>query len=319
MASSLSRRFTAKLLRSSLSPSSLFSSRLISQNPSHDSLSSYTQSRLSTFSEQRPTNPISNLSEERPIYPSSLNSIFMKSYSSTTQAPCIDKPINPNLSFIRSYSSSAMNLKFQTLPQGKSTNHCSSFFKLYSNSTQTPPEEKQKNPDPNPISSSSPSSDDSDSEKPENHSQNFEFQHQEIVGPTVERDVSALAEETRQVLQNLKKTIYELSKVVALLGLVQLSCGAWISYSTGAPPLSEVSIQSFVAFAFPFSLAFLLRQALKPMIFFRKMEEQGRLQILTLALQVSKCLNLFFLRARVVSFSCIVSMLIGLMFATWLK
>lgn len=206
-----------------------------------------------------------------------------------------------------------MNFKFQ----GKPTNDCPSFFKQYSNSTQTPPEEKQKNPDPNSISSSSTSSVDSESEKPKNPGPNFEFQHQEIVGPTVERDGSALAEETRQVLQNLKKTVYELSKVVALLGLVQLSCGAWISYSTGTPPLSAVSIQSFVAFAFPFSLAFLLRQTLKPMIFFRKMEEQGRLQILTLALQVSKCLNLYFLRVRVVSFTCIVGMLMGLLFATW--
>ncbi|KAI4372861.1 hypothetical protein MLD38_011044 [Melastoma candidum] len=58
------------------------------------------------------------------------------------------------------------------------------------------------------------------------------------------------------------------------------------------------------ASSFPLALAFLLRRSLKPMLFFRKMEEQGRLQILTLALQVSKCFDLFFARVRGVSYAC---------------
>ncbi|KAF9607532.1 hypothetical protein IFM89_036894 [Coptis chinensis] len=48
----------------------------------------------------------------------------------------------------------------------------------------------------------------------------------------MERDESALANEMRQVLEGLMKTSYDLSKVIAILGLVQLSCGAWVAYTT---------------------------------------------------------------------------------------
>ncbi|KAJ1409757.1 hypothetical protein SESBI_22578 [Sesbania bispinosa] len=115
----------------------------------------------------------------------------------------------------------------------------------------------------------------------------------------------------------MMKTIYGLSSVVAVLGLVQLGLGAWITYITKSSPITEVSVQSFMAFAFPFSLAFMLRQSLKPMHFFKKMEEQGRLQILTLTLQVAKQLNLFFVRVRGVSFLCIVGMSAGVVFAVF--
>ncbi|KAL3580167.1 hypothetical protein D5086_018002 [Populus alba] len=102
-------------------------------------------------------------------------------------------------------------------------------------------------------------------------------------------------------------------RAVAVLGLVQLGLGALISYVTKATPMTEVSIQSFVAFGFPFTLAFMLRQSLKPMHFFKKMEELGRLQILTLTLQVAKNLNIFFVRVRGVSFLCIAGMSVGLL------
>ncbi|XP_061348741.1 uncharacterized protein LOC133294098 [Gastrolobium bilobum] len=148
-------------------------------------------------------------------------------------------------------------------------------------------------------------------------SQNPDFKHQEIEGPTVERDLSSLANETREVLEGMMKSIYGLSKVVAFLGMVQLGLGAWITYITRSSPITEVSVQSFLAFAFPFSLAFMLRQSLKPMHFFKKMEEQGRLQILTLTLQVAKQLNVFFVRVRGVSFLCIVGMSIGVVFAVF--
>ncbi|KAF9597335.1 hypothetical protein IFM89_017238 [Coptis chinensis] len=146
-----------------------------------------------------------------------------------------------------------------------------------------------------------------------------QFKHQEIEGPTVERDESALANEMRQVLEGLMKTSYDLSKVIAILGLVQLSCGAWVAYTTQSSPLSAVSIQSFAAFAFPFSLAFMLRRMLKHIGFFRKMEEIGRLQILTLSLQVVKSLNTFFVRVRGVSYACVVGMLVALLFSTFSK
>lgn len=159
----------------------------------------------------------------------------------------------------------------------------------------------------------------SESEKPQNRSQypsqNPDFKHQEIEGPTVERDLSALANETREVLEGMMKTIYGLSKVVAALSLVQLGLGAWIAYVTKSSPFSEISIQSAVAFGFPFALAFLLRQSLKPMYFFKKMEEQGRLQILTLTLQVAKNMNLLFVRVRGVSFMCLAGLSIGILYS----
>lgn len=158
----------------------------------------------------------------------------------------------------------------------------------------------------------------SESEKPNGPnpypSQNPEFKHQEIEGPTVERDVSPLANETREVLENMMKTMYGLSRAVAILGLVQLGLGVWISYLTRSSPITEVSIQGIVAFGFPFTLAFMLRQGLKPMYFFKKMEEQGRLQILTHTLQVAKNLNLLFVRVRGLSFMCIAVLSIGIFF-----
>lgn len=165
-------------------------------------------------------------------------------------------------------------------------------------------------PDPNQSSSSN--------ESPQNPaeypSQNQEFKHQEITGPTVERDLSALANETREVLETMMKTVYSLSKVLAGLGLFHLGLGAWISYSTQNSPVPEVSIQSLLAFGLPFSLGFMLRRALKPMYFFKKMEEQGRLQILTLTLQVAKNLNTLFVRVRGVSYLCIAGASVGLIF-----
>lgn len=200
------------------------------------------------------------------------------------------KPISSNLSLIRPCSSSST--KFNS-------------FDLYWFSRGKPRF----------YSTSDPSS---ESEKPPNPShypsQNPDFKHQEIEGPTVERDLSALANETREVLEGMMKTVYGLSKAVAFLGLAQLGLGAWIAYITKASPFSEISIQSAVAFGFPFALAFMLRQSLKPMYFFKKMEEQGRLQILTLTLQVAKNLNVLFVRVRGVTFMCIAGLSIGFLF-----
>ncbi|KAL3537384.1 hypothetical protein ACH5RR_000750 [Cinchona calisaya] len=162
---------------------------------------------------------------------------------------------------------------------------------------------------------SNPSSDQEKRQNPENYpSQNPEFKHQEITGPTVERDISALANETREVLEKMMKTMYGLSKGLAALGLIHLGLGAWISYVTKDAPVFEVSVQSILAFGLPFSMAFVLRRGLKAMYFFKKMEEQGRLQILTLTLQIAKQLNLLFVRVRGVSYLCIAGASIGLIY-----
>lgn len=183
-----------------------------------------------------------------------------------------------------------------------------------------------QNPDQESDETQNPVQDFENIQNPVQHSENAQnpdqvsdefsgFKHQEITGPTVERDVSALANETREVLETMMKTIYSLSKVLAVLGLFNLGLGAWISYITRESAIAEVSVQSFLAFGLPFSLAFMLRRSLKPMNFFRKMEDQGRLQILTLTLQIAKNLNVFFVRVRGVSYMCVAGASIGLVFA----
>ncbi|CAE5967021.1 unnamed protein product [Arabidopsis arenosa] len=153
--------------------------------------------------------------------------------------------------------------------------------------------------------------------KPEEESKPEELpkmKHQEIEGPTVERDLSALGNETRQVLEGMMKNMYSLSGAMGALGLTQLILGAAILYATRSDPMKEMTIQSCIAFGFPFAMALMVRRSLKPMYFFKKMEELGRLQILTLTLQVAKNLNLLFVRARVVSILCVVALCFGNLF-----
>ena len=198
--------------------------------------------------------------------------------------------------------------KSSSIPNTNPRNHSISwssmakprFFSKTPDSSSESEPEPTKPPNPNPYPS-----------------QNPDFKHQEIEGPTVERDTSPLANETRETLETMMKNMYNLSKVVALLGLTQLGLGAWITYITRSSPITEISIQSFLAFAFPFSLAFMLRRSLKPMYFFRKIEEQGRLQILTLTLQTVKQLNLFFVRSGGVSLICIAGISAGVLFGVF--
>ena len=126
------------------------------------------------------------------------------------------------------------------------------------------------------------------------------MKHQEIEGPTVERDLSALANETREVIHSLLKTMYDVSSLLALLGLAHLALGAYF-LNCKYPSFMIITI-SALAFGFPFSMAFMLRQSLKSMHFFLKMEQSARLQILTTTMQISKHLRLFFLRLRPLSF-----------------
>ncbi|CAF2127334.1 unnamed protein product [Brassica rapa] len=137
------------------------------------------------------------------------------------------------------------------------------------------------------------------------------MKHQEIEGPTVERDVSALGNETRKVFEGMMKNMYSLSGAMGLLGLTQLVVGGTIMYATRSNPMHVMTMQSCIAFGFPFAMALMVRRSLKPMYFFKKMEEAGRLQILTLTLQVAKNLNVLFVRARVVSILCVAGLSCG--------
>ncbi|KAF3331297.1 hypothetical protein FCM35_KLT02703 [Carex littledalei] len=143
------------------------------------------------------------------------------------------------------------------------------------------------------------------------------FKHQEIEGPTVERDLSPLANETREVFDKMRKSIHDLSKVFALLGMAHLGIGAWLVYTLPHGSPQEVSIQGVAAFAFPFAMAFIMRRSLKPMLFFNKMEEMGRLQILTSVMQQVKWLDLLLRRTRIVGVCCILGMSAGTLVAVW--
>ncbi|KAJ6984864.1 hypothetical protein NC653_022988 [Populus alba x Populus x berolinensis] len=272
----ISRRLSHKLLKPSLSSSisSLFISHGHQNHPSLDSNCS--------LSQQPTLNNILNISKTRG-HDFTRSSFFSASDIGKTQNPAKTPDFDLKGSIFTKSKDSSLDSELKNPRFIRLLNLKPRYF----------------------SSSNSPSESDK--------SQNQNFKHQEIEGPTVERDLSALANETREVLESMMKNIYGLSRAVAVLGLVQLGLGALISYVTKATPMTEVSIQSFVAFGFPFTLAFMLRQSLKPMHFFKKMEELGRLQILTLTLQVAKNLNIFFVRVRGVSFLCIAGMSVGLL------
>lgn len=146
--------------------------------------------------------------------------------------------------------------------------------------------------------------------KPRNFSSTANSPDTEIAPPgTVKRDPSPLANETRQVLDDTMRTMYGLSRVAAALGVVQIGIGGWVYYhcitELPSPPLtSEVSAAAAsyaMTVTFPMCLSFILRRRLRPMFFVRKMEEEGRMQILKLNLQVAKSMNLMFARLRSVS------------------
>ncbi|XP_062222187.1 uncharacterized protein LOC133921363 [Phragmites australis] len=171
---------------------------------------------------------------------------------------------------------------------------------FFSTSPDSSPNSSASGPsDPNPSAGSAPASPES-------------MRHQEIEGPTVDRDTSPLADETRRELDALRRTVQRLSASLALLGGAHLAAGAWIAY--GAAPFgveSATAVQGVVAFAFPFTVALVLRRAIKPIAFFQKMEANARLQVLTLCLQATKNVNLMLLRTRVVAISCVLGVSVG--------
>ncbi|XP_022733218.1 uncharacterized protein LOC111287175 [Durio zibethinus] len=281
------------------------------------------------FISRQPQNPL----HPKPLNPNFTFTTFLPTQSDHFRSLPNQKRITPEINFVRSFSSSCTksnvrNFNCSSIDRTRNPIHdilgqksitadldlIRSYASLSTNRN-SPCSKWVSEHSPRYLSTSSTKA---DTEKPakasEYPSQNPDFKHQEIEGPTVERDLSALANETREALEGMMKNMYGLSKAVAILGLVHLGLGAWVSYISASHTISEVSVQSILAFGFPFTLAFMLRQSLKPMDFFNKMEKQGRLQILTLTLQVVKNLSIFFVRVRGVSFLCIAGMLIGLLF-----
>jgi hypothetical protein len=124
-----------------------------------------------------------------------------------------------------------------------------------------------------------------------------DFQHEEIVGPTVERDTSPVADELRKTHLEIREVINKFSKSILAVGVVHLIWGGMmfrvIDSSFSHALLTQVCLSSFVFFG----LSYYSRQTLKPLEFFTKLEERSRLRMITLSLQVTKTFSAFFQRS----------------------
>lgn len=98
--------------------------------------------------------------------------------------------------------------------------------------------------------------------------------------------------------------------------MVQLGVGALSARGLTNQNLLSVSASS-VAFGFPFCMAIMMRQSVKAMRFFDKMENIGRLQILTSTMQISKQVQLFFGRVRVVAYASISGLVVSLVYTVF--
>lgn len=122
-------------------------------------------------------------------------------------------------------------------------------------------------------------------------------------------------------------TLRGLSDAMAIAGLLQLVIFGWIYLITQSSSISELSVQSICALlfassfsiAFPFFMAHELRHSVKPVHHLKKMEKQGRLQILTLTHQVADKLDLLFYGVRGSSVVCLAGVSAGMIAFTVLN
>lgn len=138
-----------------------------------------------------------------------------------------------------------------------------------------------------------------------------DFQHEEIVGPTVERDVSPVADELREALDILQKRMLSFQKSLVVLGGLQGAGAVWCYVSWHAlDPTWQLVPSALLSLL----LAFVLRQALQPISFFGKLEERSRLRIITLSLMIAKGFSSFFNRARILVAASAVALLCVLLY-----
>lgn len=123
-----------------------------------------------------------------------------------------------------------------------------------------------------------------------------DFQHEEIVGPTVERDMSPVADELRQAHMEMREAIQKFTKGLLAVGVVHLVWGGMMFRVLESPFSHALMTQVCASALVLFGLAYYSKQTLKPIDFFTKLEERSRLRILTLSLQVTKTMSSFFQR-----------------------
>eukprot|EP00250_Pteridium_aquilinum_P007359 c17096_g1_i1 orf=173-1003(-) len=123
-----------------------------------------------------------------------------------------------------------------------------------------------------------------------------DFQHEEIVGPTVERDMSPVADELRKAHLEMREAIQKFTKALLAVGAVHLVWGGMMFRVLDSPFSHALMTQVCASALVLFGLAYYSKQALKPIEFFTRLEERSRLRILTLSLQVTKTMSSFFQR-----------------------
>ncbi|KAI5056331.1 hypothetical protein GOP47_0028149 [Adiantum capillus-veneris] len=139
-----------------------------------------------------------------------------------------------------------------------------------------------------------------------------DFQHEEIVGPTVERDMSPVADELRQAHVEMREAIRKFSKGILWVGAIHLVWGGMMFRAMDSPFSHALMTQVCASALVLFSLAYYSKQALKHIEFFTRLEERSRLQILTLSLQATKTLSSFFQRSYGVGLVLLVALIANL-------
>ncbi|MCO5573702.1 hypothetical protein L7F22_027476 [Adiantum nelumboides] len=139
-----------------------------------------------------------------------------------------------------------------------------------------------------------------------------DFQHEEIVGPTVERDMSPVADELRKAHLEMRDAVRKFSKAVLAVGMVHLVWGGMMFRAMDSPFSHALMTQVCTSGLVLFGLAYYSKQTLRPIEFFTKLEERSRLQILTLSLQVTKTLSSFFQRSYGVGLVLLVALIANL-------
>ncbi|KAG6545242.1 hypothetical protein Mapa_013355 [Marchantia paleacea] len=123
-----------------------------------------------------------------------------------------------------------------------------------------------------------------------------DFQHEEIVGPTVERDLSDTADQVRDSLNALRDHMASFSTGFVILGTVQLVAALWSAFIKTDP--STIGLWRDMPFTLlSYTFAYLLWNTRSANDFFSKIEGSSRIRILTLSLQVIKGISQFFYRS----------------------
>lgn len=127
-------------------------------------------------------------------------------------------------------------------------------------------------------------------------------QREEMVGLIVDGDISAVANELRQAQQEMIVCMRKCSRALFAVGTVHLMWGGMMFCVLDSPLNHAVMTEVCMSTLVVFGLAYQLKQTLKPVEFFTKLEEHRRLRVIFLSRQVSRMLGAFFYRGYGIGF-----------------